>query len=85
MNIAVKIAFGAQFFDDANQLFHGVIGRYVHGGREEQSFDVIAFIKIEDKPAQFVDRGGSAGFIEADAIKAVFAIVDAVVAHQNLE
>ena len=81
MYVALKRVLGAQKFYGADELFHGVVGRFLHRRGEEEPLDIVALIKIDGKFADLFGGGGGARIVAAPSAHAVFAVEHAVVAH----
>lgn len=85
VDIAIEVLFGAEFFGDEDESFHGVVGVSEDAAAEEESFDVIAPVEIDGEVDDFLDGEGSAFGVVAFAADAVGAIEDAVVGEEDLE
>ena len=70
---------------DSHHLLHRVVGIADDAGAEEESFDVIAPVKIERELDHFFRREARARHIARNAIDAVKAVVDAVVREQYFQ
>lgn len=82
MDISVEVIYFSELAYRFAKQLHSFVGTVEHRGREEQSLDIVAFIKINDYLAYFVGSGSCPSYVGAPPVGAVFAVVYAVVAHK---
>ena len=85
MDVPMEIVFRAQQFYCADKLLHCIIRRLLYGGREKQTFNIVALIKVDGKFADFLGRCAGARHLAAAAAPAVFAVKYTDVAHEKFE
>ena len=85
VDVSKKTVLCAQKPDGSDKLFHGMIGRYVHGGREKEPLDVIALVKVYGEFTDLFGRRGRAWDVAAVAAHAVSAVKNTVIAQQDFQ
>ena len=85
MDISVEVIAGPQKLQRPVHLLGGIGGVPADTGTEKKPFDVVAPVKLRDKSADFLRSKSSARGLVGDAVDAVFAVVDTVVAQKDLQ
>ena len=85
MNISVEVVNPSQFAYRFGHQLHGFVGISEHGGGQEQPLDIVAPVKVYYQLAYFVGRKACPPYVCAPPVRAVFAVVNAVVAHKYFQ
>src|SRR5690606_7801444 len=85
MDVAAKLMLLAQQPGDADQLFHGVVGRADDAGAEEQPADAVALVEIQGQPHHFLRGKARTRHVAGTTVDAVLAVVQAEVGQQDLQ